>query len=77
MRFHVAAAFSFSLCASVIVASMSMVNPALRSGPAPAAQARSRATARTSRTRLRCSASTRSTTRHAVGSLPTCPNSLP
>ena len=65
--FHVAAAFSFSLCATVIVASKSMHSSSDRSGPAPAAHARSLATARAARTAGRWTASTRSSTRHAVG----------
>jgi hypothetical protein len=72
--FHVAAAFSFSECAIVIVASKSMASSAPRSGPAPAAQARSRATARAARTAGRCAALTRSNTRHAVGIDATSPN---
>lgn len=74
VRFHVAAAFSFSLCAMVIVASKSMHSSSLRSGPAPAAHACARASARAWRTIGRWSASTRSSARHAVGIEATDPN---
>jgi hypothetical protein len=74
--FQVLAAFSFSLCAIVIVASISMTSPPRMSGPAPAAQARSRAAARTACSLPRWASSTRSTARHAVASEATAPNSL-
>lgn len=72
--FHVAAAFSFSLCAIVIVASKSSISPPVRSGPAPAAQAASRALARAACTNGSRAASTRSSSRHVVGIDATGPN---
>jgi hypothetical protein len=56
--FQVTAAFS-SECAIVMVASMSMTNPAARSGSAPDAHARSRAAARAATTAGRCTSSMR------------------
>jgi len=50
--FHVFAALILSEWAIVIVASMSIVNPADRSGPAPAAQAQASAPARSEEARL-------------------------
>jgi hypothetical protein len=72
--FQVAAAFSFSLCAIVMVASKSSRSSSVRSGPAPAAHAASRATARARRTAGRWSPSIRSSTRHVVGIEATGPN---
>lgn len=75
VRFHVAAAFSFSEWAIVIVASKSRRNSCSRSGPAPASQATARAAARARWTRFRWSASIRSNTRQVVGIEATDPNS--
>jgi len=71
---QVAAAFSFSLCATVMVASKSRHNPASRSGPAPAAHAAARARALAARISGRLSSVTRSSTRHVVGIDATGPN---
>jgi hypothetical protein len=65
--FQVLAAFCFSLWAIVIVASKSICNRPVRSGDAPATQARSRAAARAARTAGKCAASIRSNSRHVVG----------
>ena len=79
VRFQVAAAFSFSECAIVIVASKSRIScrPGNNRGPPPADHTLARAAARAARSWFRCSGSTRWTTRHAVESLATVPNSLP
>ena len=74
VRFQVAAAFSFSLCARVMVASKSSRSSWARSGPAPAAHARARARARAARTAGRLSSVTRSRTRQVVGIDATGPN---
>jgi hypothetical protein len=74
VRFQVGAASSLSECAITIVASMSKHSSWARSGPAPAAHARSLALARPARNRGRCAPVTRSSTRHAVGVEATGPN---
>ena len=72
--FHVFAAFSFSECAMLIVASKSTTSSPVRSGPAPAAHAAARARPRARRTAGRCAWSMRSNTRQVVGMLATGPN---